>query len=207
MSRRAVFLDRDGVINHNWLNPATGQWESPIRPEDFRLRPGAVEAIARLASNDFHLILVSNQPNAALGKCSLAELQAVHDHFAGRLAAAGIAFDEFCYAYGHPKAVVVGFAGPCPERKPGPLFLLRAIERLRLDPPACWMAGDRDTDIECGRRAGVRTIQVASAEPDERAARDGGADFRAADLTEAADIIIRETAPKRTARTNHQALQ
>jgi D-glycero-D-manno-heptose 1,7-bisphosphate phosphatase len=190
VSQRAVFIDRDGVINHNWLNPATGQWESPIRAEDFRFRPGVIEAIARLAAHEFHLVLVSNQPNAALGKCSLADLQAVHNHFARCLTGAGITFDEFCYAYGHPKAVVAEFAGPCPERKPGPLFLLRAIERLRLNPRECWMVGDRDTDIECGRGAGVRTVQVASAEPDDRAAIDGGADFRAANLTAAVDIIM-----------------
>lgn len=192
MSRRAVFLDRDGVINHNWLNPATGQWESPVHPEDFHFRSGAIEAITRLATHKFHLILVSNQPNAALGKCTLADLHAVHDHFAHQLAAAGITFDEFCYAYGHPRATVAEFAGPCPERKPGPLFLLRAIDRLWLNPRECWMVGDRDTDIECGRRAGVRTIQVASAEPDDRAAIDGGGEFHTADLTEAVDIIVRD---------------
>ena len=192
ITRRAVFLDRDGVINHNWFNPETGEWEAPTRPVDFRLRPGVLEAMAALSEAGFHLILVSNQPNAAKGKSTLAELAAVHGVFAAQLAAAGIKFAEFCYAYGHPRAIVAEFAD-LPGRKPSPYFLDRAIERLGLARDECWMVGDRDTDIECGRRADVRTIQVASAEPDEHAAADGNPDFRADGVPEAVRIILRET--------------
>jgi D-glycero-D-manno-heptose 1,7-bisphosphate phosphatase len=190
MKGRAVFVDRDGVINHNWWNPETEEWESPICAGDFRLRSGVLEALAKLSRAGFYLILVSNQPSAAKGKCSFEDLRAVHDAFESRLDEAGIRFEQFCYAYGHPGAVVAEFMGPCPERKPGPLFLEQAITRLGLDRSACWMVGDRDTDIACGRNAGIRTIQVRSAEPDDKAVHCREAEFHADDLAGAAQIIM-----------------
>jgi D-glycero-D-manno-heptose 1,7-bisphosphate phosphatase len=160
-----------------------------MRPEDFQLRPGVLSALSELSVAGFHLILVSNQPNAAKGKCTLTALEAVHDAFVRELAAAGIEFDAFCYAYGHPGANIAEFVGPCPERKPGTLFLEREIERLHLERSQCWMVGDRDTDIECGCRAGVHTIHVASAEPDPRAIAVLDPEFRVADLPGAVKII------------------
>ena len=190
----AVFLDRDGVINHNWLNPGTGEWESPIRPEDLHFIAGALEALLRLRALGFKLFLVSNQPSAAKGKCSLADLAGVHSHFQALLEAAGIRFEAFYYAYGHPDAVVPALAGPTPDRKPSPYFINQALERYGLSRAECWMIGDRDIDIECGHRAGLRTIQVVGSEPDSKA---GAAtpNFAAPSLAAAVSIIAAETQP------------
>jgi len=62
---KAVFLDRDGVLNRNVLNPKTGEYESPGTAEEFELVPGVLESLARLQSADYVLFLVSNQPNYA----------------------------------------------------------------------------------------------------------------------------------------------
>jgi D-glycero-D-manno-heptose 1,7-bisphosphate phosphatase len=188
--RRAVFLDRDGVINHNWLNPATQEWESPVHPGDFRLRVGVLEAIGRLQMAGYRLILVSNQPSAAKGKCSLDDLKAVHAVFETLLERARIHFDEFNYAYSHPKAVVSGMTEPSRERKPSPYFLERAIARDGLNRRLSWMVGDRGSDIECGHLAGVRTIQVRGSEPDGKEESDVVPDFQADDLTGAVEIIL-----------------
>lgn len=190
VGKRAVFLDRDGVINHNWFNPATQEWESPVRPGDFRLRAGVLEAIARLQAAGYRLILVSNQPSAAKGKCTIDDLKAVQSAFATMLDKAGIVFEEFNYAYSHPKAVVAGMTEPAHERKPSPYFLERAIARYGLDKGQCWMVGDRGTDIECGHRAGVRTLQVKGAEPDGKEVSDIVPDYRSEDLAGAVDIIL-----------------
>lgn len=189
MSRRAVFLDRDGVINHNWFNPATREWESPIRPSDFRLREGVLSALARLKEAGFELHLVSNQPSAAKGKCSLRDLQSVHEHFAQALDDSSIDFAGFYYSYAHPEAITPVLREALIERKPSPYFLERAITTRGLDRSQCWMVGDRDTDIECGTRAGVRTIQIESSEPDGKSGK-AQPDAHAPDLSSAADIII-----------------
>ena len=65
---KAVFLDRDGVINPNVLNPETGCYESPHKVEDFKLFPWTLESLKKLQENGFLLFLVSNQPSYAKGK-------------------------------------------------------------------------------------------------------------------------------------------
>jgi D-glycero-D-manno-heptose 1,7-bisphosphate phosphatase len=101
---RAVFLDRDGVLNRNVLNPVTNTYESPHRAEDFELLPGVLEGLALLQETGYRLILVSNQPSYAKGKTSLAAIQAIHQCLADTLNGAGISFDAFYYCLHHPEA-------------------------------------------------------------------------------------------------------
>src|SRR6202034_80885 len=122
----AVFLDRDGVLNALVLNPATGRMESPLSPGDFNLLEGVVPALLRLQEAGLPLILVSNQPNFALGKSSLETLGAIHTRFANELIGGGIRFTRFCYCLHHPRGVAPGYSGLCVCRKPSPWFLLRA---------------------------------------------------------------------------------
>jgi D-glycero-D-manno-heptose 1,7-bisphosphate phosphatase len=189
VSHAAVFLDRDGVINRNWYNPATGEWESPLRPEDFELFDGVIASLTRLAGAGFRLFLVSNQPSAAKGKCTLDDLHRVQGRLAELLDSAGVSFDGFYYSYTHPQGVVPGLTGHFPGRKPSPYFLEQAIARFELVPRRCWMVGDRHTDIECGRRAGVRTIKVRSTEGKSEISSEKP-DFYAEDLAAATAIIL-----------------
>lgn len=160
MSRPAVFLDRDGVVNQNVVNPATGEWEAPLSQKDFCLAPGAAVAMKRLHESGFLLILVSNQPNYAKGKSSLAEMAAIHDRLLAELQAAGARLDEAYYCYHHPSGRIPELAGPCDCRKPSPYFLQLARDAHAIDLRRSWMIGDRDSDIACGQAAGVRTIFV-----------------------------------------------
>jgi D-glycero-D-manno-heptose 1,7-bisphosphate phosphatase len=187
--RPAVFLDRDGVINEDVFYPETGEWEAPLDPDHLVLRPGVLPALARLAAAGFALVLVSNQAAHAKGKVALERLVAVDRHLRAILADAGIGFTDFCYSYSHPQGVVPGFSGPSLERKPSPYFLFVAAARHDLDLAQSWMVGDRDTDVQCGAAAGVRTILVANPHAGEKA---GGTapDARSADLAEAVEIII-----------------
>ncbi|MEJ0024607.1 MAG: HAD-IIIA family hydrolase [Rhizomicrobium sp.] len=190
VASRAVFVDRDGVLNHNWFNPSTDQWESPVHPSDLRLCAGAADGLAALAADGYRLFVVSNQPSAALGKCTIADLEAVHDEFLRQLAAAGVELDGSFYAYSHPKGVVPALAGDAHRRKPSPYLIETAIREHGLSKAECWMIGDRDTDIESGQHAGVRTIQVKSSEPDGKAGT-ATPDFRADDFRGAARIVMR----------------
>lgn len=187
LNRKAVFLDRDGTLNHLWFNPQTDEWESPIRPEDFQLIDGTLGALRKLQDAGYMLLLVSNQPSAAKAKCSLQDLERVHHHFTRLLADAGIEFSAFYYSYVHPKAEIPALKGDH-DRKPNSFFAELAIKRFRLDRAASWMIGDRDSDIEFGERAGLRTIQVTSPEPDGKA---GAANptFRAKSFVDATAIM------------------
>jgi D-glycero-D-manno-heptose 1,7-bisphosphate phosphatase len=184
----AVFLDRDGVINEDWFNPATGEWESPLHPDDLVLRPGVLDAIARLRDLGFRLFLVSNQPSYAKGKCRLEDLQAVQARLKTLLDGRGVGFDAFYYSYSHPESVVPELGEDAIfDRKPEPWFLFQARDRFGIDLAASWMIGDRDSDVTCGRRAGTRTIQVAN--PRGTKAGKADPDARAAGLPEAVALI------------------
>ncbi|AXC11796.1 D-glycero-D-manno-heptose 1,7-bisphosphate phosphatase [Acidisarcina polymorpha] len=194
--RSAIFLDRDGVINRNVLDPLTHEYGAPLRAKDFELLPGVLPALATLQQAGFRLFLVSNQPNYAKGKSSLEELAAIHQCLASELGFAGIMFTEFYYCYHHPAGIEAGYSGHCDCRKPSPYFLLQAKVKFDLALEECWMVGDRESDIECGQAAGVRTIRVAE---DLSAAGESNliaADYQARSLADAVQIIL--TSQKRS---------
>lgn len=185
---RVVFLDRDGVINELVLNPVTGRFESPHRVADYRLRPGVLAALVRLYDWGTRLFLISNQPSFALGKTTLEELFRIHRRLELDLAGAGVVFEEYYYCYHHPNGVVEGYAGPCRCRKPAPYFLQEAARKKGFSLSDCWMIGDQDTDMECGWRAGCRTILLET--PQSKGKRGKSyPDYRAADLPEAVDQL------------------
>lgn len=185
---RAVFLDRDGVVNANVTYPDDGRPEAPRRVEDFRLLPGALAAMAALRRAGWRLILVSNQPNQALGKASAADHAAIHAALLTALAAAGITLTAAYYCLHHPAGSEAGLGGPCRCRKPAPAFLFEARDAHGIDLGASWMVGDRDSDIACGRAAGVRTILVRGEGPPS----EPPADAVVPDLAAAARVILGE---------------
>ena len=178
----AVFVDRDGVINEPVWDTRTQSFESPYRPEDVALVPGAAEGLARLAA--FRLVLVSNQPSAAKGQTTLAALAAVHERVAELLRTAGVELDGAYYCHHHPD-----FTGPCECRKPAPGLLRDAAAELDLDLEASWMVGDADTDVTAAHAAGARAVLVEHPRTAHR--RRGGArpDHTAPDLGAAAAWI------------------
>lgn len=196
MTQAAVFLDRDGVLNSLVLNRDSGRLESPLAPEQFRMIDGVLPALGRLQSAGYALILVSNQPNFALGKSSLETLAQIHQELTKELLAARVHFARFCYCLHHPKGVTPGYSGLCVCRKPSPWFLLRARDELGVSLAHSWMVGDQPTDVQCGHAAGVRTIRIGSAtgmagQPAATSPSAGAAgDHRAAHLAGAVEIIL-----------------
>lgn len=188
--RRAVFLDRDGVLNALVPDPLSGRWESPLRPEDVRLLPGAAAAARELADAGFALVGVSNQPAAAKGTVTLEQLLATHERVLELLLAEGVRFDGFYLCTHHPDAVVADLRGPCDCRKPAPGMLLQAAAELELDLAASWMVGDTDTDVGAGRAAGCRTVLVENPRSDHKRGGDVTADVAVADLATAVAPIV-----------------
>ena len=125
---RAVFVDRDGVVNELVPDPGSGWPESPLRVDDVRLIPGAAAALRGLAAGGWPIVGVSNQPSAAKGLMSLAELHAVQARVLELLAAEGAQFDDFRLCLHHPEGVIPELTGECDCRKPAPGMLLAAAE-------------------------------------------------------------------------------
>jgi len=187
----AVFLDRDGVINRNVLNPLTGAWEAPLTVNDFVLSPNALSSLRALQKAGYLLFIVSNQPNYAKAKVSLQTLESIHNRLLEFLNNGKVEFSAFYYCLHHPHGVVPEYSGPCCCRKPSPFFLLQARDEFYLDLECSWMVGDRDTDIKCGQTAGVHTIQVFNKEEGVSThSQNAHAEFQADDLEAAVTIIL-----------------
>lgn len=191
--RPAVFLDRDGVINRNVLDPASGEYGAPLMANALQIAPGAIDGLLALQRAGFPLFLISNQPNYAKGKSSLEELAAIHLRLQRELDAAGISFTDFYYCLHHPDGKVPGYSGPCECRKPSPYFVYKARDEHGLELETSWMIGDRVADIECGRTAGLGTIRITEDHPAERGGDEIPADFEASDLAHAVEIILRNS--------------
>jgi len=147
---RAVFLDRDGVINRR---PSEGRYVT--RWEETGFLPGVAEAIAALNEAGFRVIVVSNQRCVARGLVTVADVDAIHQRMCKELAAAGATIDAvyYCPHEKHP---------PCSCRKPAPGMLLLAAHEHQIDLAGSWMIGDSDIDVAAGRNAGCKTAQLVA---------------------------------------------
>jgi D,D-heptose 1,7-bisphosphate phosphatase len=151
--QKAIFLDRDGVINVD--NPA-----GVLKAADFRLLPGVAEAIRRINKSEYLCIVVTNQPFIAKGQMSPADLEAVHARMDSLLGEAGAFVDATYFCPHHPEK---GWPGEVPElkiacdcRKPAPGMLKEAAQDLNIDLAASWIIGDRLSDLAAGQAAGCR---------------------------------------------------
>lgn len=185
----AVFLDRDGVINELVFNANTGEYEPPHYPDDLVIFPDVIESLRILQDASFKLFLVSNQPDYAKGKTTLENIHAVHTRLEQIFTAEGIHFQKFFYCYHHPKGVIPEYSFTCECRKPKPFFILQAAHDFDIDLIHSWMIGDRDSDSECGKSAGVRTISVEYTHS-LQSRGSTGSDFTVANLKAAVRIIL-----------------
>ena len=187
--KKAIFLDRDGVLNELVLNPVTGEYEPPHSPDDLIIFPDVIECLRILQTAGFELFLVSNQPDYAKGKTTLENIHAVHTRFDYILTSEGIHFQKYYYCFHHPNGIVPEYSVSCECRKPNPRFLLEAARDYSIDLENSWMIGDRDSDIECGKAAGLRTIMIE--EPHSSGLRGSSClDNIAANLKDALTIIV-----------------
>jgi D-glycero-D-manno-heptose 1,7-bisphosphate phosphatase len=186
----AVFIDRDGVINKGVMDEELGEYESPYHAADVELEDRAVEGLRVLRGLGWPLIVVSNQPAAAKGTVSLAELWEVHECVVSLLAQERVALDDWRYCFHHPRGKVPQLSGPCPCRKPLPGLLLAAASKHDIDLEGSWTIGDTDTDIGAGRAAETRTVLVENPRSEHKRGGAAGEDFLAADLVEAASVVV-----------------
>jgi D-glycero-D-manno-heptose 1,7-bisphosphate phosphatase len=175
-SRRAVFLDRDGVINRAFVRG--GRPYPPDALEQLELLPGVVEAIASLRAAGFLVVVATNQPDVAAGRQRRAVVEAMHQRIQSLAPVDAI---KVCYH---------GEGDGCRCRKPRPGMLLEAAQEFSVDLARSFMVGDRWRDVGAGRAAGCHTILVGDGYgetfPDPP-------DASAGSLREAADLILSES--------------
>ncbi|RJQ30704.1 MAG: HAD family hydrolase [Peptococcaceae bacterium] len=189
---RAVFLDRDGVINALVYDSDHGTVDSPHCPGQFVLLPAAAAGIKLLNRLGFLVVVVSNQPGVAKGKTTPALLRAVTEKMERGLAARGARLDGVFYCLHHPEAALKEYRKKCSCRKPAPGLILEAARELDINPDRSWMIGDGLTDVKAGRDAGCKTILVGRFKCDlcrYMEGEDARPDYMAADLLAAARLI------------------
>ncbi len=172
--KRAVFLDRDGVINRPVVRD--GKPYPPATVAEFELVPGVIEACAELKAAGFLLVVATNQPDVGRGTQRREDVEAMH---AKMCAALSLDRVEVCYDPGQGQ--------PSEFRKPAPGMLLRAARELGIDLAQSWMVGDRWRDIDCGAAAGCRTVFIDYGYDEQLRALP---DFRAVSLRAAVPLIV-----------------
>ena len=173
--RRAVFLDRDGVINRPLIR--AGKPYPPSSLDGFEIMPGVPNACQLLKELGFLLVVATNQPDVGRGIVIRESVETIHEWLWQQLP-----IDRMMTCF-HGGAA---FGDPCACRKPQPGMLFRAAEELKIDLGKSFMIGDRWRDVDCGFNAGCHTIFIDWGY-EEKLKRDP--DFRAHDLLDAAQLI------------------
>jgi D-glycero-D-manno-heptose 1,7-bisphosphate phosphatase len=180
--KRALFLDRDGVVDHLVYYPSHDEWESPRRVSDLKMIDGVSEPLRRLADAGWLLFFVTNQPSFAKGKTSREELQDVHDAVVVSIDAP-ITRSYICFHRAEDA---------CECRKPKPHFLREAAREFDVDLASSWMVGDQDSDLKCGRAAGC-SVALIEHRGSEHKRGTVEPDLRVENLNELAEELLRRT--------------
>lgn len=180
--RKAAFLDRDGVIN---LDRAyVHQWD------EFEFVPGAVDAMRRLREAGYALVVVTNQSGLARGMYTEAQFQELTRHMRAALAEAGAEVEAVYHCPHHPKGSVAELAVDCDCRKPEPGMILRAAKELNLSLADSFLVGDKPSDIEAARAAGLGRAYIVQSDNEESSDGLAGADAGYADLAACVDALL-----------------
>lgn len=179
VTRPAVFLDRDGVINRVVVR--NGIPHPPSHVEDFELYDDVPEGCARLKAANFLLVVITNQPDVGRGTQTRQAVEEMNLKLQSALPLLdGI---EVCYHAGER------YGQPCSCRKPRPGLILRAAAELNIEPKRSYVIGDRWRDVDCARAAGCRAILI------ERGYKESlreTPDFTVASFDDAVNAVLRD---------------
>lgn len=178
---KAVFLDRDGVINKE---------VDVLRSlKQLRLLPGDAQAIGQLNKLSFLIIVVTNQPVIARGWLAEEEVDAIHNVLIKRLVQKGARIDAIYYCPHHPNANLKKYRCNCRCRKPNIGLIKKAVKKFKINVKKSFMIGDSTRDILAGKRAGLKTILVKTGYGGKDGKYSVKPDFVSKNLMEAVSII------------------
>jgi D-glycero-D-manno-heptose 1,7-bisphosphate phosphatase len=147
MLNKAVFLDRDGVINHD--------------PDDYTyllnettILPGIIEFAKKVKEKGYLIIVITNQGGISKGRYSHAHVDAVNNFIKSEFNKSGVVIEEFFYCPHHNAMQA------CLCRKPDSLLIERGLYKYNIDPNQSYFIGDKWRDVECGEKAGVKGIKI-----------------------------------------------
>ncbi len=147
MKQKALFLDRDGVINHD-----PGDYTMSV--EEFIILPNVVQALVLAKKKGYSIFVITNQGGIAKGLYSHETVAAIHEKLQRTCQESGVEINRIFYSPHHPEF------GNSLSRKPERLLMERAIARYHIDPSTSVMIGDRERDIQCAQQVGVRGILI-----------------------------------------------
>lgn len=171
--KKAVFLDRDGVINE----VLTKRVKFVNKPKDLYFLPGVPEAIKMLNAHFDYIFVVTNQGGVGLGFMTEKQLIKIHDYMVAELKEKGAVIREVVYCAHKPKA-------GCACRKPGSKLIEDLARKYDIDLTHSYMVGDTDTDIQAGKKAGTKGVFIGESDP--------LADAVVRDLYHAAQWIVKD---------------
>lgn len=171
--RRAVFFDRDGTLME--------EEDHCDHPSRVRAIPGAADALARLRTNGWLSVIITNQSGIGRGYFTMADYEQVNAELFRQL---GQTIDAAYCCPDHPDQ-------PSSRRKPGIGMVEEAVAEHGIAPGKSWFIGDKSIDVAAGKNAGCRTILVLTGYG--KNVRDSGADFVARDVVEAVEIILKNS--------------
>lgn len=177
MNNRAVFFDRDGTLMEEVHYCAD--------PGQVRVYPGVPEALRQLKKAGFRLIVITNQSGIGRGYFTEAQYRVVEAEFLRQSGGEGL-IDASYFCPDVPGT-------PSTHRKPEPGMLMDAARDFEIDLAASYLIGDKSIDIECGQRAGTRTILVRTGYGAEEVCRP---DFTAEDVVGAIQIVLQQAGPE-----------
>ena len=160
---KAIFMDRDGTIVED-----VGYMNSP---DQIRFIPGSIEAIKMLYQAGYKVVVITNQAGVARGLVTEDMLQTIDKTMHKWILNGGAHLDGIYYCPHHPEHGVYPYKQTCECRKPHPGLIKRAKRDLEIDLTQSFMIGDKATDVEAGKRVGIKTVFVLSGHGNEEKSR------------------------------------
>lgn len=162
IKKKAIFLDRDGVIIKMYYDKNFGTIDTPLSIKQIEFVPGIFDFLHFARKLGYLLILVSNQPGVGIKKISLKRYNEIKDYIAQNLQKQGIMLDGQYYCLHHPHASILKYRKECACRKPKTGLFIQASKDFNIDLSKSWMIGDGVQDIIAGYNAGCNTILVGN---------------------------------------------